>query len=402
MFEFPSFNRSVDLRCFPLSYQNVNFGQIQPDEDALCDLPICRSPSTTDIKRLACFHTFHKNCISPSGACPICQLPLEKKVEELSQTFNKGLLDNQTETSDESSDDDEDNTDVDDQLLTSSPTNCGTYYRSQEWQTKLTEITNTYQPVKQPNEPNRIQHLLQPARRPPLTTQTTPSTATDNNSRPPIQKSQFPSLNLNIPATAHQNFTTWHFPQRLSQSTIEGQNGSNGCTLIALTITKLFYSFPPASINPNLPLDQTLAYQTVSGILIGNQNYDRVTMGVPRLFGVREAVSHLSFLGNISVGSELPVSASNEPVPSATLAFHLELASQKAKTACFFILNGNTVVFIPVTPNYVLLIDSHLHGQTGAFVALCEMVYIRELLRWYKSYNNFQYSLGTVTQVTFL
>ena len=103
------------------------------------------------------------------------------------------------------------------------------------------------------------------------------------------------------------------------------------------------------------------------------------------------------------MGSELPVSVSNEPVPSATLAFHLELASQKAKTACFFILNGDTVVFTPVTPNYVLLIDSHVHGQTGAFVALCEMVYIRELLlRWYKSYNNFQYSLGTVTQVTFL
>ena len=61
------------------------------------------------------------------------------------------------------------------------------------------------------------------------------------------------------------------------------------------------------SINPNLPLVQTLAYQTVSGILIGNQNYDRVTMGVSRLFGVREAVSHLSFLGNISVGRELPV-----------------------------------------------------------------------------------------------
>ena len=51
------------------------------------------------------------------------------------------------------------------------------------------------------------------------------------------------------------------------------------------------------SINPNLPLDQTLAYQTVSGILIGNQIYDRVTVGVSRLFGVCEAVSHLSFLG---------------------------------------------------------------------------------------------------------
>ena len=36
-------------------------------------------------------------------------MPLEKKVEELSQKFNKGLLDNQTDTSDEISDDDDDN-----------------------------------------------------------------------------------------------------------------------------------------------------------------------------------------------------------------------------------------------------------------------------------------------------
>ena len=60
-------------------------------------------------------------------------------------------------------------------------------------------------------------------------------------------------------------------------------------------------------------------------------------MRVPRLFGVREAASYLNFLGNISVGSELPVSISKEPVPSATLAYHLELASQKPKTAWFFI-----------------------------------------------------------------
>jgi len=69
------------------------------------------------------------------------------------------------------------------------------------------------------------------------------------------------------------------------------------------------------------------------------------------------------------VGSKFPVSISNESVPSATLA---------SKTACFFILNANTVLFVPLTLGYVLLIDSHLHDQTGAFVALCEMQDIHE------------------------
>ena len=34
-----------------------------------------------------------------------------------------------------------------------------------------------------------------------------------------------------------------------------------------------------------------------------------ITMGVPRLlnFGVLQAASYLNFLGNISIGSELPV-----------------------------------------------------------------------------------------------
>ena len=92
-------NRNVDLRCFPLSYQNVHLGQIQPNKDTLCDSPTCRSP-------------------------------LERKIEELSKGFNKGLLDNQTETSDESSDND----DADVQLFAqASPDDSSMYFTSQEW-----------------------------------------------------------------------------------------------------------------------------------------------------------------------------------------------------------------------------------------------------------------------------
>lgn len=44
-FELPSFGANVDVRSFPLSYQNEQFGQVQPDEEALCDLPSCCSSS---------------------------------------------------------------------------------------------------------------------------------------------------------------------------------------------------------------------------------------------------------------------------------------------------------------------------------------------------------------------
>ena len=130
----------------------------------------------------------HQNCTTPTGTYPICQSPLERKIEELSQAFNKALLGNQTETSDESSDNDDDNSDANVQLFAqASPDDSSMFFTSKEWQIKLTSITNAYQPVKQPNEPNRIQHLLQPVCRSPHNTQTSPLPATDNESRPDVQ-----------------------------------------------------------------------------------------------------------------------------------------------------------------------------------------------------------------------
>ena len=132
-FELPSFVANVDVRSFPLSYQNEQFGQVQPDIEALCDLPSCRSSSGRPIRRLACFHTFHEACASATGPCPICRIPLEKKIEELSQSFNKGLSSSTCEyDSSDSSDDDDFDTE---QHLPNPSTNTCNYYTSQAWET---------------------------------------------------------------------------------------------------------------------------------------------------------------------------------------------------------------------------------------------------------------------------
>ena len=137
-------------------------------------------------------------------------------------------------------------------------------------------------------------------------------------------------------------------------------------------------------------------------MLIGNQNYDRVTKGAPQYFSVREGVSNLCFLGSVTIGSELPVSIVDENVPSASLLYHLSLSlNSTSKTAHLFILGGNTVAFIPLTNNQLLLVDSHLHGHTGALVAHCECTHLPELLNWFRTFNAHQYTLGTVTKVTF-
>ena len=80
-------------------------------------------------------------------------------------------------------------------------------------------------------------------------------------------------------------------------------------------------------------VNQTLAYETVSGMMIGSQIYDTVNTGVPQMYGVREALSHLNFLGNVHPGVELPVSIEKEQAPSASLLYNLELASQQPETA---------------------------------------------------------------------
>ena len=95
--------------------------------------------------------------------------------------------------------------------------------------------------MKQPRNANRVQTLLQPARQPSQTTEDQPS---DQNpeGRPQSQIfiSALPTLNISIPVAMHHHFSSWHFPQNLSQSSIQGPSRSNACTLIALTTAKLF------------------------------------------------------------------------------------------------------------------------------------------------------------------
>ena len=92
----------------------------------------------------------------------------------------------------------------------------------------------------------------------------------------------------------------------------------------------------------------------------------------------------------------------DETVPSASLLHHLKLSlNSTSKTAYLFLLGGNTVVFIPLQNNRLLLVDSHLHGHTGALVAHCESSRLPEFLDLFRTFGAYQHTLGTVTKVTF-
>ena len=207
-----------------------------------------------------------------------------------------------------------------------------------------------------------------------------------------------------IPPNHPGNVTFWPLPSSISQSTILGRTGSNACTFIALLFSKMFFSENVQIPVLNSPLSQTWVDQLiVQGILVGNNIYDSVTQDIPQTFGVSQALRSSTAINNvvggITVGPEMPVSIIPEASPAANLPFHWRTALTQSKTSIFS-LNANTVVIIPTTQG-VFLLDSHLHGSSGAHVAFPEWQYSFKLLSWFKQVNNFQFTLATVTNVKF-
>ena len=386
----PIFDTIVDTKCFPLSYNLYDAeADLEPDPNVYCDFPSCTRRDTDTIVRLACFHCFHQACLSSHDCCPICLVPLKKKVQKLANTFNNGLL-----TSNET-DAIENNADVHNEECISTPasmsvTEAQSFYSSTEWAVKIDSTLNSYAPIPLPSQPNHStpNHSSVP---------TTPDVPPSNSSPPVLTP-------IIIPPHHNVNVTYWSFPYIISQSTILGRVGSNACTFIALLFSKMFFS-PNVDIPvTESPLSQTWVYQIViQGILAGNSIYDSLT-DTPQTFGVLEVLQASTVLnnaiGHTTVGPELPVSIVPERTATASLPFYWRQALAQGHTTSIFILSSNTVAFIPTTQG-IFLLDSHLHGNSGAHVAFASWQHSFELLSWFKEINNFQYTLGTVTNVKF-
>ena len=177
--------------------------------------------------------------------------------------------------------------------------------------------------------------------------------------------------------------TSWHFPLAYSQSTINGRTGSNACTFIALVLSKLHFAAPELP-RPHHPLSLTWVFRKVPGMEIGNKFYDSHSAGDPVMFGVREAVQKVqASLGIASVRSELPADITRQPVATANLPHHIQLASLVNQTTSVFIIDQKTVAFIPMG-QHVLLLDSHCHAQSGAYVVVQFFPLAQFFLNWYR------------------
>ena len=77
LYHLPTFDKELDTRCFPLSYNlsKVESG-LEPDPSVPCDLPVCNASSVQDIQVLACFHSFHVTCLPADGCYRISRSSL--------------------------------------------------------------------------------------------------------------------------------------------------------------------------------------------------------------------------------------------------------------------------------------------------------------------------------------
>ena len=369
----------------PLSYNlSKDLGQ-EPNPKICCDLPSCNNCiQGGDFVRLACYHTFHASCLQSDHCCTICREPLKQMIEKKVNQFNEGLLKNGSTESDDNSSDSETEDDTATVADSETNTNSQQYYTSTVWEQRVDSVLSAIGDIEQPQHPN-VQ-------------------ASYAHTQSQSSRIQTHSLvqQLSINPTMSNRITSWHFPPQYSQSTLNGRLGSNACTFIALTYSKLYFS-SPESLNSSQPLSNTWVYRVLAAIMIGQQFYDKFAGNTGQLYGVREAalkMEQTNALGPVNISPELPASIIKERIPSASLPHYFDQARNANKTACIYIINDKTVAFIP-TQQGITLFDSHYHGTTGALVAMAPADAAWELLSWFKAVNNIPHNLGTVTSVTF-
>lgn len=238
---------------------------LEPNPHVLCDFPNCNNESTTEITRLACFHTCHLVCLERNGnSCHICKYLFLKRITDLSETFNKGLLENNTT-----------NTcpDINEDQEASQPeistTRNADFYKSHDWEDMVNNSLDQLV-IPQPSVPHRAASAQESSHT--ETRSSTPNSRqnhcshcgqlghrrsrgsritrpillrSNNQSQQTTQSSvQQPSGNLRVPLSSQVStlhvppstadmVTFWELPAFLSQSTIGGRQGSNACTIIS-------------------------------------------------------------------------------------------------------------------------------------------------------------------------
>lgn len=196
----------------------------------------------------------------------------------------------------------------------------------------------------------------------------------------------------------------WCFPSTVSQSTLFGRNGSNACTFIALLLSKFYFvNYSALALSPQLSLSLAWMNLMINSIILGNSTYDSILTAPGQYFSVEDAAPFLTKIAdNFDLEESLDLSIINEnpTVPQSSLAFYLARLTQESHLAGIVIMNGMTIS-IAGRGNKIIIMDSHLHNQFGAIIAITTVDKVEELIFFIKQQPSPSFNLCSLTFIKF-
>ena len=158
------------------------------------------------------------------------------------------------------------------------------------------------------------------------------------------------------------------FGRQFSQSTIDGRNGSSACTVIACytALSLLSGALSQADFPGALTRDIHDAF--VQCIRAGNAAYDEAALG-GELPVVYDALHLISATG-LTLAPRGDIGCRNEESLVKEMTCLSEMAFARAAVVPAVLVQNPQTVCLAFTPEgYVVIFDSHLHGDDGALVA---------------------------------
>ena len=181
-----------------------------------------------------------------------------------------------------------------------------------------------------------------------------------------------PSLNVDPVSCVDGDVTSWMFPAEFCQSSIDGRNGSNACSVICLAVAHTFLTVDmPLPFGNHLPLHWTkLLYLCMR---LGNALCDNARQSLPhRYLNAAEGAQLFCSYAPVKVGQPYPVRVQDQH-PLSTIEEQLRvLVGQKQRCAALFIYDDKTVAFLVGQHGTILAIDSHSHPPYGAAIVVAD------------------------------
>ena len=163
--------------------------------------------------------------------------------------------------------------------------------------------------------------------------------------------------------------TEWLFPWNVSQSTLDGRNGSNACVFIALCFGRIHQSAKLANFQGH-QLSSKWQAALKEAIRMGNsmhdELYDRQGVNVT----LEDALDAVGAICQIcGVEQEFNVFGSS-PLDQLENVVH-SILQQSIPSFHILMVNDMAMLLIVDSDGSLILVDSHMHGSMGALIARC-------------------------------